>query len=149
MTENLSAEAVLAQKGMLAKTVVGTSMNPLLKQYRDTVVVEPVNGSLRKYDVVLFRRDEQLVLHRIVRVKDGYFLIRGDNCINSEKVCDKQIIGKMTHFCRNGKQYDVKSKSYRVYSFLWVRSFAVRRFFVKLTMLFKSMVRRLNGTIKK
>ena len=116
MIKTYSAETVLREKEFLSETVFGTSMLPLLKENRDTVVIENITQSLRKYDVVLFRRGEQLVLHRITKVMDGYFIIRGDNCICGEKVLPNQIIGIMTHFSRKGKQYAVNNKIYQLYS---------------------------------
>lgn len=67
MINTLSAEAVLCEKGFLSETIVGTSMLPLLKEHRDTVIIEKITEPLRKYDVVLFRRSKQLVLHCIVK----------------------------------------------------------------------------------
>lgn len=132
MIDTLSAEKVLSEKGFLAETIVGTSMYPLLKGQRDTVIIEKTTAPLQKYDVVLFRRDKQLVLHRIVDIKEGYFLIRGDNCTENEVVCDNRIIGIMTHFCRKGKQHSVKSKGYRLYSIIWVRFFSVRAIYKRI-----------------
>lgn len=147
MVNTLSAEAVLCEKGFLAETVVGTSMYPLLKGNRDTVIVEKIIAPLRKYDVVLFRRDKQLVLHRIVKIKDGYYLIRGDNCVQSEKVYDDQIIGKMTFFCRKGKQYSANSKRYYLYLIIWVRFFMIRVIYKKSICLLKRILRRHNEKV--
>ena len=149
MINTLSAEDVLGEKGFLAETVIGTSMCPLLKEHRDTVIIKKISVPLKKYDVILFRRDKQLVLHRIIKINDGYFLIRGDNCVQGETVYDNQIIGIMTHFCRNGKQCDVHHKGYRVYSVLWVRCFWIRVTFRKVMGLFKKIIRRHNEKIQK
>lgn len=138
MINTLSTEDVFSEKGFLAETVIGTSMCPLLKEHRDTVIIKKITAPLKKYDVVLFRRGKQLVLHRIIKINDGYFLIRGDNCIQGETVYDNQIIGIMTHFCRNGKQCDVQHKGYRVYSVLWVRCFWIRVTFRKVMVLLKN-----------
>ena len=127
MHKTLSAEQVLIQKGFFATTVVGTSMLPMLKERRDTVVVKPLNAPPKKYDVVLFRRDGQLVLHRVVGRKDDHFLIRGDNCIGCDRATQAQILGKMTSFTRKGKQRNANSLLWRHYGRFWVLSFPVRR----------------------
>lgn len=132
MINTQSAELVLCEKGFLSETIVGSSMLPLLKEYRDTVIIEKITAPLRRYDVVLFRRGEQLVLHRIVKFKNGYFLIRGDNCTHGEKVCEGQIIGKMTCFYHKGKRCNVNNKAYRLYSIIWVKSHLVYIFFRKI-----------------
>ena len=149
MINALSAEDVLGEKGFLAETVIGTSMNPLLKEHKDTVVIGNIIAPLKKYDVVLFRRGKQLVLHRIIKICDGYFLICGDNCIQGETVYDKQILGIMTHFCRNGKQYNVQHQGYRMYSVLWVKSFWIRVIFKKIIGMFKRITRRHNEHFQK
>lgn len=147
MINTLSAEAVLCEKGFLSETIVGTSMLPLLKEYRDTVIIEKITAPLRKYDVVLFRRGEQLVLHRIVKIKMEYFLIRGDNCVQGEKVYDSQIIGIMTHFYRKGTRCDVNNKTYRLYSIIWVKSHLAYTFFQKVYDLSKRILGRYNASI--
>lgn len=149
MINTLSAEDVLDKKGFLAETVIGTSMCPLLKEHRDTVIIKKITAPLKKYDVVLFKRGKQLVLHRIIKISNGLFLIRGDNCVQSEVVYDKQILGIMTHFCRKGKQCDVQHKGYRVYSVLWVRCFWIRVTYRKVMGLFKKIKRRHNEKIQK
>lgn len=149
MINVLSAEDVLSVKGFLAETVIGTSMNPLLKEHRDTVVIGNIIAPLKKYDVVLFRRGKQLVLHRIIKIRNGYFLIRGDNCVQSEIVYEKQILGIMMYFCHNGKQYNVHHQGYRMYSVLWVKCFWIRMIFKKIIGMFKRITRRHNEHFQK
>lgn len=51
---------------------------------------------LKKYDVALYRRPTgEYVLHRVVKVLDGAYLISGDNRIWKEKVPEKWVIGVM------------------------------------------------------
>lgn len=147
MINTLSAESVLCEKGFLSETIVGTSMLPLLKEYRDTVIIEKITAPLRKYDVVLFRRGKQLVLHRIVKIKREYFLIRGDNCVQGEKVYDRQIIGIMTHFYRKGKRCNVNNETYRLYSVIWVKIHLAYTFFRNVYDLSKRMLGRHNARI--
>ena len=127
MIEGLRAEELLAQKGIYASTIVGVSMHPLLKARTDTVVIEKLSAPPRKYDVVLFRRGTQLVLHRIVDIRNGQCRIQGDNCIDFDLVPKNRILGIMTSFTHKGKQFSTKSKFYRIYSTLWVWLFPLRR----------------------
>lgn len=140
MTEQLSAEEILYNKCILSRTVVGTSMMPLLKEYRDTVVIERVNSPLKKYDVVLFRRGTQLVLHRIIKINNN-FLIRGDNCAQNETVYENQIVGIMTHFTHKGRQYSVTDIGYRLYSIIWCKLFVLRLLMKKVKQLLKLVYR--------
>lgn len=129
MIEAMSPEEVLAEKGYFVKTIAGTSMLPMLIDRTDTVVIEPITRPLKKYDVVLFRRGKQLVLHRIIKVNPEYCLIRGDNCIEAEKVPSDNIIGIMTSFCHKGKEHKIHDKGYKLYSRLWVALHAAVAFY--------------------
>lgn len=129
MLETVSPEQVLAEKGFFIKTIAGTSMRPLLLDRTDTVVIEPITAPLKKYDVVLYRRQKQLVLHRIIKVVPDFCFIRGDNCIETEKVHNAQIIGIMTKFCHKGKEYSANDRGYKFYSHLWVALHVVVAFY--------------------
>ena len=120
MNELLSAEQVLEQKGFFVTTTSGVSMLPLFKDRRDRVVIKPVSQRLKKYDVALYHRGDSLVLHRVIRVKDGYYIIRGDNCVEIEIVKDEQIIVVLTEFYRKDKRCTVEDFGYRLYSRIWV-----------------------------
>lgn len=94
-------EEELALHGHGFFQTVGDSMEPLLHNRKSTVVIEKKRRSLKQYDVVLYRRPTgEYVLHRIVKVLDGKYLIRGDNRIWKETVPEEWIIGVMTGFFR-------------------------------------------------
>ena len=104
----------------------GISMRPMLEGGRDCVVLSPVRGKLKKYDLPLYRRDNgQYILHRIVRAGDDY-TCRGDNQLYDETgVRQEQLIAVVTSFTRNGKTYSVTDFTYRLYCRLicWSRPF--------------------------
>ena len=63
----------------------GVSMLPMLRQGIDSVELSPVPEKLKKYDLPLYqRRNGQYVLHRIVKVSEGYTCI-GDNQFEPER----------------------------------------------------------------
>ncbi len=116
--DGLNMEHALEENGEVVATVSGTSMFPLLRNRRDMVVIEKVNRKLKKYDVPLYRlQSGKLVLHRILKVTDNGYIIRGDNSIHTEyNVTDDNIIGVLKSFYRNGKYFDcATSKLYKVY----------------------------------
>ena len=108
----------------------GISMRPMLREHRDIAVVERVNRKLRKNDVPLYRRAgcEKLVLHRILKVTDNGYIIRGDNLYHKEyDVTDEDIVGVLKAFYREGKYYDcATSKIYHIYIILNRLSFPFR-----------------------
>lgn len=120
MNDKLSAQQVLKEKGFFVTTTSGISMLPLFRDRRDRVVIKPASARLKKYDVPLYRRGESLVLHRVIKVRENDYIIRGDNCIEREIVKDEQIVGVLNEFYRNDKHYTVDDFAYKLYSRLWV-----------------------------
>ena len=123
-----SFERVLDLEGVVVYRVEGVSMRPMLRMDRDIVVIRKPNGRLQKYDVALYRRQTgNYVLHRVVRVLEDGYIIRGDNCFRDETdITDAQIVGVLTQFQRRGKQISVTAPFYRLYARLWVASYPLR-----------------------
>ncbi len=117
-----SIEDIIESEGIYMCTTVGVSMYPMLRNRRDTVVILPKSGRLKKYDVPLYRVGKKYVLHRVIKVlpEKGYN-IRGDNCFCTEKnIPEEAVIGVLSEFWRNGKRIDTENLSYKIYSRLWV-----------------------------
>lgn len=74
----------------------GDSMRPTIIPDEDCVVlVEPDN--LEKFDLVLFTRPNgKYVLHRIINIKNGEYIIKGDNQNWTEKTSEAHIIAKVS-----------------------------------------------------
>lgn len=108
----------------------GTSMLPMLRQGRDSVLLSPLNGKLKKYDLPFYqRRNGQYVLHRIVKSDDTYTCI-GDNQFDLERgVCHDQMIAVVTAFYRDGRKISVKSFRYRFYCRFWHYSRSIRHYY--------------------
>ena len=98
--EKLKIEDVLKEKGVYMGPTVGVSMLPMLKNRRDTIVVKPKTERLKRLDVALYKRGEDYILHRVLGVIDGGYIIRGDNCYADENVPEDAVIGVLTEFFR-------------------------------------------------
>ena len=120
-------EDLLEQDGRLVYKTKGSSMRPLLRQDRDLVVIYKPEGRLKRYDVALYRRGPAYVLHRVIEVRDGYYLIRGDNTYALEHVPDEAVIGVLTAFNRKGKYHEVTERGYRFYVHAWDALYPARR----------------------
>ena len=107
----------------------GISMLPMLRQGKDKVVLSPVTGCLKKYDLPLYQRDNgNYVLHRIVAVGDTYTCV-GDNQYELERgVRQDQLIAVVTAFVRDGKEIPVTAIGYRLYCCVWHGIRPIRRF---------------------
>ena len=130
---NSSFEEILKNEGRLIYSNVGDSMRPLIRQGRDLVVIERKNGRLRKYDVPLYRRDSgQYVLHRVLKVREGDYVLCGDNRWYRETgITDGHILGVLTAVVRDGKELPVTDWRYRFYVHLWCDLFPLRAFVLR------------------
>lgn len=127
--QELHIEEQLALSGEVMVCTSGISMLPMLRNRRDMVVIAKVKRPLERHDVPLYRLDSgKLVLHRILKVTDGGYIIRGDNLYFNEFVKDEQIIGVLKAFYRSGKYYDCeKSTAYKLYKVYVRLSYPFRR----------------------
>ncbi len=115
--------------GQFSIVTAGTSMMPLLRNRKDTVVLVKPLGRLSRYDIPLYKRDNsQYVLHRVLKVCDSEYHTCGDNQLTLEKgITDNHIIAVVSKIIRNGKSIDItKSCSYKLYVFIWCRCFFIR-----------------------
>ena len=126
---NSSFEKVLAEKGYLVYGIRGVSMQPMLRQERDRVLVRPVRRRLQRYDVALYRYPSgKYVLHRVIRVLPQGYVIRGDNCyLDETHVTDAMILGVLDGVIRDGKTISARALRYRLYARVWVWSYPVRK----------------------
>ena len=104
-------EKVLEEYGSGLFQTVGDSMEPLLHNRKSSVMIEKINGPLKKNDVVLYRRpSKKYVLHRVIKVLDGAYLIRGDNRIWKERVPQEWVIGVMTGYYADERNIYISCK---------------------------------------
>ncbi len=121
-------EEQLQTQGVYISTTVGISMRPMLRNRRDRIVLLPIGTErLKKWDLPMYRRDDgKYVLHRIIAVRDGYYVIRGDNTYRKEYVRDSQILGYVSEFYRGNRHIFTHSKSYRIYAAIWQTVYPLR-----------------------
>ena len=102
----------------------GESMLPLLRPGRDSVELSCVTDKIKRYDIVFFQRyDGTFVLHRVIKSGD-ILTIAGDNRIYEEEISEKQLIGVVSSFERNGKKYVGKKMISKPYlTFVFFRRF--------------------------
>lgn len=113
--------------------VSGTSMYPLVGSRRDSVLLTKVK-ELKVGDVPLFKRDDgKYVLHRIVKIKNGAYGMRGDFEQKIEyPVMPDAIIAVAKGFYRNEKYISCENFWYKMYKFFWMRTVAIRPFIIKI-----------------
>lgn len=101
--------------------VRGFSMRPFLEDGRDKVILVPPREP-KIGDVVLAEVREQIyALHRVIKIEDGVFTMRGDgNPLQmTEQFTLDKIIGLADGFIRKGKLVGTDSRKWRLYSATW------------------------------
>jgi signal peptidase I len=79
----------------------------------DLLVLEPcLKEKLHKGDIIAFRntreiKDNEMIVHRIIRIDKGYLFTRGDNNKRPDiiPVSNSALVGKVISYERNGKNY--------------------------------------------
>ena len=118
----------------------GVSMLPMLRQKKDTVELSPLPERLKKYDLPVYQYPSgKVVMHRVVEVRDDFYVCLGDNTYEYEHIRPEQMIAVVSAFKRGDRRIEVTSLGYRLYSRVWVASFPVRKALRQL----KRLVRRL------
>lgn len=119
-------ERELADSGMYVTVTEGDSMFPMLVT-GTKVIIEKATFPLHKYDVPVYRK-RGYTMHRIVKVKkDGSYIICGDNRVHLEKnIGEKDIVGKLVAFYRDGKLIEAGSKEFLAYGKRAVRGYPKR-----------------------
>lgn len=112
---------ILKNGGSARITVTGNSMWPMLKDGIDSVVIEPVTRSVKRWELPLYQRDDgSLILHRVMKKKKGAYVMCGDNQVIVEwPVRPDQIIGIAVEFTHKGKTTLCSNGLYRMYAATW------------------------------
>ena len=116
---NPKIEEIIQQDGQILETTHGVSMEPMLKQGRNPIVISRIDRAPKRRDVILFRVNTgKYILHRVIKVKKDCYITRGDNMLVTETVHDNEVVGILTGYYKGEKYVDCqKNFGYRVYSF--------------------------------
>ena len=141
-----SFEEILARDGVLVYKTRGTSMRPLLREGQDLVTIRTPEERLKALDIALYKRGEAFVLHRVIRVMDDHYLIRGDNTYTLETVPCEAVIGVLTGFKRGTREFPASAPFYRFYSRIWTVIYPLRHACFQLAGGLKAIARKLGLT---
>ena len=116
-------EEILAGGGEFRMYPKGTSMLPLIKQGRDSVVLKRnFETGAEKLDIAFYRRDNgQFVLHRVMSIEaDGSYTMCGDNQTQLEYGIKKQqIIGYVERMYKGERELSFSTLGHRLYLLVW------------------------------
>ena len=128
-------EEEIAQGKPVRFRLKGNSMFPLLRNMKDSVILEKCSmHDLKPMDVVLFRYRGTYVLHRIIQRTGDDLLIQGDGSIVAMEQCTvNDVVGKVTGICRpSGKIASVENWKWKLSSRLWRTSNSMRKFLLRV-----------------
>lgn len=128
---------ILSGKPVVTLTY-GDSMEPLLYNKSTRVVIVKTTGSLKKYDLPVYKRDTgQFVMHRIIKADNEFYYTRGDNRTGLEKVPKQWVLGVVTEIYRKDKHIFVTDIKYKAYVYFWTFSYPARCVLKKVRRLLK------------
>lgn len=130
----LGLEESLKQNGVYITVTKGDSMNPMLVEGRDKVVVVPPKFPLKKYDVPVYRKMGHYTMHRIVKVtKDGYVICGDNRGVLEKNVKKEDIVGMLDGIYQGEKYISRNDKEFLQYGIYAVKTFPQRRikYFIK------------------
>ena len=105
-------------------------MLPMLRHGTDSVELSPVSGTLKKYDLPLYRRDDgSYVLHRVVAVGQTYTCMGDNQFVPEANLRQDQMIAVVTAFSRDGRSISVMDPRYQLYCRVWHYSRPLRHFY--------------------
>ena len=113
-------KAELKSNKQVQFTVKGQSMWPFFHHNQTVVTVEQAKH-FKKYDVVLFDYQGQVLLHRIIKIQTETITLRGDSTFRKEVVPISSIFGKVIQH-QNQKTTLTNNRSYRFKVWCWVHN---------------------------
>ena len=129
MEQTQSIKEILDTYGKYTGLTMGTSMEPLIHEQQDNIIVVKNKGRLKKYDVAVYVTPQgKYIMHRVVKVCDDHYVIVGDNLLKKEYVTDDMICCVLVGFYKKSKKYIdcTSSKKYMIYSKIWVALLPIR-----------------------
>lgn len=132
--EYISTLRDLVKEGHDVSLIVsGSSMSPFLIHHRDTIIFGPVEGSLRRGDMVFYERPSgQYVMHRVRRVRpEGLYLIGDAQTQTEGPLSPSCVFAIVKAVRRNGLLLDDKSWQWRFFATIWLRVIPLRPLIIK------------------
>lgn len=131
---------LIAEGREVPLTVTGSSMQPFLEHGRDSVILSPLRGELRRGQIVLYvDAAGRYVLHRVIRIGDGSITPCGDGNMRPDPpVSPESVRGVVREVRRKGKLLGDSSLAWRAWMRLWGLHPVLRRPFLWAYRLFSA-----------
>ena len=107
----------------------GSSMLPLIRDTRDTIVLSALSGdSIQVGRLLLVRIPQGYALHRVERIEGHIITLRGDGHPYQREQCTPdQVLAEATAILRGKKVIELGSRLWWCYEHLWPKHNFIRR----------------------
>nr|WP_311471701.1 S24/S26 family peptidase [uncultured Porphyromonas sp.] len=107
----------------------GSSMLPLIRDTRDTIVLSALSeDSIQVGRLLLVRIPQGYALHRVERIEGHIITLRGDgNPYQREQCTPDQVLAEATAILRGKKVIELGSRLWWCYEHLWPKHNFIRR----------------------
>lgn len=124
----------MVEQGLeVSMTISGTSMEPFLLHNRDKIYFRKPDGTIKKGDMVFYQRETgAYVMHRVMKVKQQYYMAGDHQTFLEGPIEKKQIFAKVVSVERDGVWLTEEDKLWKFYAVWWRRLFWVRKVVNKL-----------------
>lgn len=145
---NFSYQQIIARDGFYIATPIGNSMWPMLRSRIDTVKLVFPNKKLKKGNIILYKKNNRYILHRIIKVRSNEYVLCGDGNWQKEyQITDQDIIAVATGFYRKEKYISCNNIVYRIYVIAWMSTRLLRKLFHCFTIIFSKKEKAKNKDI--
>lgn len=138
-------DEIIKNGGSCKLRVTGSSMTPILKHLRDSVILtSPENRGIKKGEIVFIQRESgQYVLHRVYKIiDDNTFIMNGDAQQWVEVVKNNQVIGVCSSIIRNNREISCDNKIYKNIIKLWQLLMPIRHYIFKMNAFLKRITKK-------
>lgn len=137
--------SIIEQGKGVSTVVTGSSMAPFLISNKSWVYLEKPEHKLSVGDIALYvRSNGDFILHRVYKVDgdDLYFLGDAQSVVEGP-VPYSSVKGVVTKYKRRGKWHESTTLVWLFYSRIWIRTRALRPFFMKIYFALKRLIRKI------
>lgn len=128
--------------------VTGSSMVPFLRNKKDWVFLAPAEGAEKVGDILLFRAGDRLLLHRLRKKKDGYYVMNGDGRRGVEIIRPQQVEARVTNVVRrSGRVIRCNGILFSLLSWLWWPTRPFRPWILPVAGKAKELAKRVKGVL--
>lgn len=121
----------LNKDGFVVTSIEGNSMRPLLKENKDRVIIEKTDD-LHKLDIVLYKKDNKYLLHRLLKIDNNTLYLRGDNTLALEKIDINDVKGVLKSYYHLNSYIQINKYTNYKYYYLSLLTYPFRLIKAKL-----------------